>query len=95
MTQASDEIYRFRKWAIPARMMPAISHYINEGRPVGHFLRALICHDDVFRVIGYADDDNVENLPAFCAYFHNEAPAQCHGSAEAYKAWIEKYKPRE
>ena len=81
--------YKFRKWEIPKRMERPLERYINEGRPVGDFLQAVICHD-LFLAVGRADDDNVENLPAFCAFFHNHAPSDCHGSLEKYKAWVKR-----
>jgi hypothetical protein len=85
--------YRFRKYYVPDRMMVTIRNYVDEGWPVeeGGFLEALICHRDVFIVIGRADDENLENLPAFCAYFHNEVPAACHGSVQAYQKWVEQF----
>ena len=86
----STRIYG-RDHTISGRMMAGVRRYIREGKPPGDFLRAVICHE-LFLAIGHADDENRENLPAYCAFFHNHAPADCHGSEEKYKAWIAKHK---
>jgi hypothetical protein len=70
--------------------MVGIRHYIELGQPVGDFLRAVICND-LKNAVGHADDVNVHNLPAYCAYLHNHAPSDCHGSPEKYKAWIKEF----
>jgi hypothetical protein len=79
--------YWFRKWGIPDYTFTGIKRYVEERKPVGGFLRAVICND-LRNACGYADDTNIENLPAYCAYFYNHAPSDCHGSVEKYKAWI-------
>jgi hypothetical protein len=88
--------YQFRKYVIPERMMVPIRAYIEEGRPFeeGGFLEALVCHRDVFIVVGRADDENLDNLPAFCGYFHNEVTSECHGSWEKYQAWLKKHEEK-
>jgi hypothetical protein len=86
--------YQFRKWHIPGYMMPAVERYVKQGQPVGDFLQAVISND-LSRAVGFADDANVENLPAFLAYLHNEAPSECFGSPEKYKAWIAKHKEKD
>ena len=50
-------------------------------------LRAVICNN-LKDACGLADDDNLQNLPAFVAYFYNIAPSACWGSPEKYQAWI-------
>jgi hypothetical protein len=83
---------------ISVRMMVAIRDYCERGIPCepGDFLERLICHEDVFTVVGKADDVNKANIPAFTAFFHNEVVSECHGSREKYQAWIKKFeKPEE
>ena len=84
------EAYRHHEWFIPEYTMTGLQRYINEGRPVGNFLKAVICND-LRLAVGYADDHNVNNLPAYTTYLHNEAPSGCHGSEAKYKAWIKKF----
>ena len=72
---------------IPERMAPGIRRYVEEGVKPGDFLCAVIAHD-LFEAVGRADDENLENLPAYVAWFYNEAPGNCHGSHEVMLAWI-------
>ena len=83
--------YEFRQFYIPDRMMPGIRRYIDEGIKPGHFLTAIICNDSK-EACALADNENLINLPAFAAYFYNEAPAGCFGSGEKMHLWIEKFK---
>ena len=81
--------YQFNEYAIPDYMGGGVDRYIEHGIEPGSFLSAVICND-LFEAIGRADEQNTRNLPAYCAYFYNEAPGACYGSKEAMKAWIEK-----
>ena len=38
-----------------------------------------------------ADDFNLPNLPAFCAWVYNECPSPAHGSRAKVKAWLAKF----
>lgn len=81
--------YTFQKWHIPDRMMPAIRRYIDEGVIPRGFLQAVICND-LQEAWGYADDENLENLPAYVAFFCDETPLICWGSRKKMLAWAEK-----
>ena len=81
------ESYKFRNWYIPERMMPAIDRYITQGISPGTFLTAVICNN-LHDALSRADDENLQNLPAFVAYFYNNAPAPCWGSPAKMKKWI-------
>lgn len=72
--------------SIPERMMPGIQRYINDGIIPGDFLQAVICNN-LREAVGRADDENLQNLPAFVMYFHNEAPGACWGSKDKMEAW--------
>jgi hypothetical protein len=78
--------YTFRHWHIPDYMMDGIQLYLEHGIHPGHFLRAVITND-LAEACGRADDENIENLPAYVAYFWNEAPSACWGSVEKMKKW--------
>ncbi len=79
--------YTFRHWYIPERMMEGIQLYVEHGIYPGHFLRAVICND-LQEAVVRADDENVENLQAYVAYFCNEVPSDCWGSVQKMKDWI-------
>ena len=79
--------YQFRQFHIRENMMEAIQRYIVEKIPPGDFLVAVI-DNDLREAVSRADDENLENLPAFIGYFYNEAPGACWGSPERRKAWL-------
>ena len=81
--------YSFRHYYIRDNMMEAIRRYIDHGIPPGDFLTAVI-ENNLSEAVGRADDQNCANLPAFVAYFYNEAPGPCWGSPEKRRAWITK-----
>lgn len=81
--------YQFRGMYVPDRMMDGIKRYIEQGIPPGDFLTAIICND-LREACGRADDENLVNIPAFVAYFYNEAPFPCWGSVERMDAWMER-----
>ena len=79
--------YQFRQWFIPERMMGGITRYVEQGIPPGDFLTAII-ENNLSEAIGRADDENMANIPAYCAYFYNEAPSPCWGSPAKRRAWL-------
>lgn len=79
--------YTFRDFYIPNYMMGAIRRYIDKGISPGHFLTAVITND-LREACGRADDINLANLPAYVAFFYNEADNRCWGSQEAMNAWM-------
>lgn len=83
------EGYKFNEYFIPKRMMPGIYNYIMHGQLPGAFLCAVI-RGDLFEAVGRADEENVKNLLAYCAYFYNEAPSGCYGSNYKMQAWVAK-----
>jgi len=82
-------ISRFDYTQIPANMMGSLLAYTIEHQPVGDFLQAVICND-LREAFWRADDVNIEIIGVYVAWFYNEAPGLCHGSREAYRAWIAK-----
>ena len=80
-------MYRFREFYIPVRMMPGIKRYIEQHIRPGDFLIQIICNN-LREACGKADDENMCNLPAYVAYFYNEAPSSCWGSEKNFKNWI-------
>ena len=81
--------YQFGEFHISPRMMSGIQRYIEQGIPPGSFLCAII-DNNLKEAVGRADNENLRNLPAFVAYFYNEAPGPCWGSFEKRQAWMEK-----
>ena len=95
-----EEFYRFQgpssfgDYYIPKRMEPSILAYVNDGRLPGDFLTAVLCND-LEEACKRADGENLRNLPAFVAYFHNEIPGNIWGSREKVTRYVEaKHKER-
>ncbi|HUS89234.1 MAG TPA: hypothetical protein VMW91_07700 [Desulfosporosinus sp.] len=79
--------YKFRQFYIPYRMGPGIRRYIDDHIRPGDFLCAVISNN-LKEAVHQADDENIQNLPAYVAYFYNKAPYNCHGSKEIMEAWL-------
>jgi hypothetical protein len=87
----NKNIWIFQKWYIPERMQGGILRYIEHGIEPGHFLSAVFRNDFV-GIAGRADDENLENLPAYANFLYNYAPQTCWGSKEKVDNWIERKK---
>jgi len=87
--ESKSEVYFFRGFYIPDRMMQGIERYVKHYVRPGGFLQAVICND-LKESVGRADDTNMRNLPAYVSYFYNEAPGNCWGSLERMEAWLKK-----
>ncbi len=79
--------YKFREFYIPQRMAGAIERYINKGILPGPFLTAVL-ENNLKEAVGQADDENLNNLSAYCGYLYNEAPANCYGSPKLVQKWV-------
>ena len=61
-------MYTFRDFYIPERMMDGIKRYVEGGLRPGRFLTAVI-ENNLSNACGFADDENMSNLPAYAAFF--------------------------
>jgi len=82
--------YRFLSFYIPERMEDGIRRYIDERVRPGDFLQAVISNN-LKEAVWRADEENINNLPAYVSYFYNEAPSNCWGSKEKMENWIGGY----
>lgn len=73
---------------LPAHMREGIKAWIEQGRPTGSFLHALLSND-LMGAIGKADDQNSAAMRQWCNYLYNYAPAGCFGSLAKVAAWAE------
>lgn len=83
--------YEFQEYYIPDYMGGGIERYIQQGVIPGDFLQAIITND-LKEAVGKADITNIKNLPAYVAYFYNEAPMGCWGSKKQMEDWIKQFK---
>ena len=74
---------------VPEHMREGIRHYIEDGRPPGGFLRALLSND-FMETVGRADSINREALREWARFLYNEVPSNCHGSPKVVEAWIKR-----
>ena len=81
----------YRGITLPPAIKEKIDAYVQDHRPVGDFLRAVI-ENDLWRAVGRADDENLAALPAIVGYLYNECDYKCWGSPEAYRLWSQQRK---
>ena len=76
------------KWdQIPPHMREHIRAYVEERRPVGHFLTALLSND-LKNATLRADDENRAALTDWVGFLYEYAPSNCWGSPEIVEAWL-------
>lgn len=72
---------------IPSYILFEMEEYAKKGKPPSRFLRCLFAND-LFGVVGKADDYNIKIIPTYVSWVYNKAPIGCHGSYEAIEQWI-------
>jgi hypothetical protein len=75
---------------IPPVTMESLTQYVENGRPVGGFLRAVISND-LLSAVRRADMENDRAIVALAVYIYNQTPDRCHGSQENYMVWLGHY----
>ncbi len=76
------------KWdQIPAHMREGIRAYVEDRRPIGHFLTALLSND-LKNAALRADDANRAALADWVGFIYEYAPSNCWGSPEIVAAWL-------
>lgn len=91
MTRTIEEIRASHEYmagltTLPHYMRESIQAYIEQGRPVGNFLTALLSND-LMETLARADDINQAALRTWCEFLYNYAPPKCYRSKEAFKTW--------
>ena len=71
---------------IPQTTLDSLHEYVRTGRPVGHFLTAVLAND-LFKACAHADHRNTLGLVALVTYIYNRCPMGCHGGYDAVKEW--------
>ncbi|KKN74368.1 hypothetical protein LCGC14_0391690 [marine sediment metagenome] len=78
---------------IPAHMHEGITAYVETGRPMGHFLTAVLSND-LREAAARADDENTLALAGWVKFLYNYVPSECWGSLEAMARWREYHAER-
>lgn len=74
-------------WFVPEALHDGIVGYVCYGYRPGGFLSAVLCND-LSRAFASADDHNIAMMPAIVSFLHNNVPAVCWGSPQAFEAWL-------
>ena len=82
-----NDKWTFRTFMIPERMRGGLTRYVENGIAPGGFLTAVF-ENNFMEAVGRADDENLQNLPAYANYIYNHVPHWCHGSPTAVSDWI-------
>lgn len=73
---------------LPDYMQESVREYIENGKPVGHFLTAVFSND-LAGAVTRADSTNLAALRDYVLFLYNEpVPRECKGSKEKVDAWI-------
>lgn len=72
---------------VPQHTQDALARYVEDRLEPGGFLQAVLTND-LFRAVSRADIVNQQRLPAIVRFIYNRCPMGCHGSQEAYEAWL-------
>ena len=73
-------------YVIPIYMRNGLREYVEQGVPPGDFLRNIL-KNDLAAAVNSADQNNVDNIPAYAAWLHS-IPLVCWGCEEAINDWI-------
>ena len=71
---------------IPAHMHDALRAYVEQRRPPGHFLAAVLSND-LRAAVARADDVNALALRGYVVFLYNYVPMGCWGSPAAVRDW--------
>jgi hypothetical protein len=73
---------------LPDYMQESVREYIENGKPVGHFLTAVFSND-LAGAVTRADSTNLAALRDYVLFLYNEpVPRECKGSKEKVDAWM-------
>ena len=72
---------------VPQHMHDGLINYILFGRPVGHFLTAVLSND-LKEACHRADEFNQAFLFFYVRFLYNHAPTGCWGSPSNVEKWI-------
>lgn len=81
-------VYGYQTYEIPEGMRDGLDLYVKQRIRQGSFLTAII-ENNLRDAVAFADDVNMQNIPAYVNYFYNHAPSLCWGSQAKMKKWLE------
>ena len=87
MNNPDSTFYTFRGWVLSDDLQKSIDRYVKHRIPPGDFLLSCLCNN-LSEAVSRADVYNYASIPVITSYLLNRVPAQCWGSAEAVRAWL-------
>lgn len=73
---------------IPRDTQYALTEYVTQGQPVGHFLTAVL-ENNLKEAFAHADDANSAALKEIVMWIYNVAPGNCQGSPGRVNDWYD------
>jgi hypothetical protein len=73
---------------IPEHTHIALVEYKDNGKPIGHFLTAVLTND-LFESFQRADEKNIKAMKEIVNWVYWEMPSIAWGTKEKINAWIE------
>lgn len=86
MNKENKEKFVFEN-SLPAWAVESMDQYVENGRPMGHFLEAVFAND-LFDAFGRADHTSQYFIQYYVAYIYNYFPGNCHGSYDIVQGWM-------
>jgi hypothetical protein len=77
---------KLHECSIPTYMHESIIQWVENGRPVGDFLRNVI-ENDLSGAFGHGDRLNIDAMEGYVRWFYNYAPLGCALRPGAYRYW--------
>lgn len=72
---------------LPTHIQDDLVAFVQEGRPLGHFLTAVLSND-LRGAIAHADQEAEASLGAVVRWLQSRAPAGCWGYPELVCRWV-------
>jgi len=82
-TESEDALQRL----VPEHLRVACRAYVEEKRPTGHFLLAVLTNN-LYEAIGRGDDASLAGLKGIIQWFYNYTPGNCHGTLARVTEWL-------
>jgi len=79
---------KYEEYGLPPHMLPGLEGHVENGRPTGDFLSALL-ENNLRLTVGLADERNQAKILQWVRFCHNWLPAGCWGSSRAVAEWRE------
>lgn len=79
-------VHDIRWYRIPPHMQSGLRDFFEIGRPVGHFLTAVLSND-LMESFSRADENNRRIMHDYCLFLYNQAP-QIERSKKGVENWI-------